>query len=88
MGMPADDLERSGGADGNAPRQMAIPRRFAIATTEVTVSQFQKFLKATSISIPRYNLPASFLTRVLAGPGWSLDRPRLVYRGPLLQLAK
>ena len=43
MGSPADEPERSPAND--RPRQMAIPRRFAIAATEVTVEQFQRFLQ-------------------------------------------
>jgi hypothetical protein len=36
------------------PRRMAIPRKFAVASKEVTASQFQRFLKAASITDPRY----------------------------------
>jgi eukaryotic-like serine/threonine-protein kinase len=63
MGTPADEPERGGGDNDQAPRRMTIPRRYAIAATEVTIPQFQKFLKASSISIPRYNLQASFLAK-------------------------
>ena len=47
---------------------MTIPRSYAIAATEVTIPQFQKFLKTSSISIPRYNLQASFLAKYSPDP--------------------
>ena len=53
MGSPADEPERAGGGNDQSPRRMTIPRRFAIAATEVTIPQFQKFLKTNSS--PRYN---------------------------------
>jgi len=53
MGAPADEPERDGGDNDQAPRRMTIPRRYAIAATEVTISQFQTFLKVSAISIPR-----------------------------------
>ena len=43
MGSPAAEPGRTSGSE--APRQIIIPRRFAIATTEVTFGQFQRFLK-------------------------------------------
>jgi serine/threonine protein kinase/formylglycine-generating enzyme required for sulfatase activity/tetratricopeptide (TPR) repeat protein len=43
MGSPPADLERIGGNE--QPRCMTIPRRFAIADREVTVEQFQRFLR-------------------------------------------
>jgi serine/threonine protein kinase/formylglycine-generating enzyme required for sulfatase activity len=61
MGAQADEPERSGGENDQSPRQMVIRRRFAIATTEVTISQFQNFLKTNSN--PRYTLTASFLNK-------------------------
>ncbi len=42
MGATADESE---GDNSTRTRRMAIPRRFAIAATEVTNLQFQKFLK-------------------------------------------
>ncbi len=56
----------------NSTRRMAISRGYAIAATEVTIPQFQKFLKTNSISIPRYNLQASVLVRYSPDP----DGPR------------
>jgi formylglycine-generating enzyme required for sulfatase activity len=44
MGSPAADTERNGSSETRHP--IAIPRRFAIATKEVTVEQFQRFLKS------------------------------------------
>ena len=68
MGAPADEPERAGGDNDQAPRRMTIPRSYAIAATEVTIPQFQKFLKSSSISIPRYNLQASFLAKYSPDP--------------------
>ncbi len=68
MGAPADEPERAGGGNDQAPRRMTIPRQYAIAATEVTIPEFQKFLKISSISIPRYNLPASFLAKYSPDP--------------------
>jgi formylglycine-generating enzyme required for sulfatase activity len=61
MGAPADEPERAGGGNDQAPRRMTIPRQYAIAATEVTIPQFQNFLKTNAS--PRYNLEASVLTR-------------------------
>jgi len=47
---------------------MAIPRRFAIAAKEVTVEQFQRFLKLGGITIDRYQLSPSFLTKYSPDP--------------------
>ena len=43
---------------------MRIPRRFAIAAKEVTVEQFQRFLKLGGI----YQPPASFLNKFSPDP--------------------
>ena len=55
MGSPPTETERIAGNE--PPRRMAIPRRFAIAAKEVTVEQFQRFLKLDGITIDRYRLP-------------------------------
>ncbi len=68
MGSPADEPERAGGDNDQAPHRMTIPRSYAIAATEVTIPQFQKFLKTSSISIPRYNLNASTLAKYSTDP--------------------
>jgi formylglycine-generating enzyme required for sulfatase activity len=65
MGSPPTDTERF--AD-EPLRRMAIPRRFAIAAKEVTVEQFQRFLKLGGITIGRYQLPPSFLTKYSPDP--------------------
>jgi eukaryotic-like serine/threonine-protein kinase len=65
MGSPPDEPERAGGND-YSPRRMAIPRRYAIAATEITIPQFQKFLK-TNANL-RYNLRASFLVKYSPDP--------------------
>ncbi len=65
MGAPADEPDRTGGND-QTPRRMTIPRRYAIAATEVTIPQFQEFLKTNTS--PRYNLAASFLVKYSPDP--------------------
>ena len=68
---------------------MIIPRRFAIATKEVTVEQFQRFLKRTGITIDRYLLPPSFARQVQPRPGRARgSAPDWYIGGPLLQLAE
>src|SRR5262249_34907340 len=44
MGSPATDTERDGTIE--PPSRIVIPRSFAIATKEVTIEQFQQFVKA------------------------------------------
>ncbi len=44
MGSPNNELERY--AESEPTRRIAIPRRYAIATKEVTVEQFQRFVKS------------------------------------------
>jgi eukaryotic-like serine/threonine-protein kinase len=66
MGSPLTDTERT---PGNEPsRRMRIPRRFAIAAKEVTIEQFQRFLKLGGITIDRYQLSASFLSKFSPDP--------------------
>ncbi len=43
MGSPANEPERDSASE--PPRRMTIPRRFAISAKEVSVEQFQRFLK-------------------------------------------
>ena len=50
------------------PRRTVIARRFAIAAKEVTVEQFQRFLKLGNITIHRYQISASFLSRYSPDP--------------------
>ena len=67
MGSPPTETERIA---GNEPlRRMRIPRRFAMAAKEVTIEQFQRFLKLASISNDRYQLPPSFLNKYSPDPG-------------------
>ena len=63
MGSPKDEPERS---DVELPHKRVIPRRFAIATKEVTVEQFQQFVHAdhkheqyrtTQSDLDRYSSP-------------------------------
>ena len=61
MGSPPTETERH--AESEGPWRMRIPRRFAIAAKEVTVEQFQRFLKLGAITIDRYPVSASFLGR-------------------------
>jgi serine/threonine protein kinase/formylglycine-generating enzyme required for sulfatase activity/tetratricopeptide (TPR) repeat protein len=62
MGSPGTEPERS--AVGEAPRQVFIPRSFAIATKEVTVEQFREFLKTHN----QYNIPLRILQRISPDP--------------------
>ena len=66
MGSPPTDTERFAGNE--PPRRMAIPRRFAIAAKEVSVEQFQRFLKLGGITIDRYQVSASDLNRSSPDP--------------------
>jgi formylglycine-generating enzyme required for sulfatase activity/tetratricopeptide (TPR) repeat protein len=56
MGSPASDAERG---RMEQLKQMTIGRRFAIATKEVTVEQFQRFQKHLSVTIDDYLLSGS-----------------------------
>jgi formylglycine-generating enzyme required for sulfatase activity/tetratricopeptide (TPR) repeat protein len=63
MGSPPTETERF---PGNEPtRRIMIPRSFAIAAKEVTVEQFQRFVR----TFPRFEPPASFLKRFTPDPG-------------------
>jgi formylglycine-generating enzyme required for sulfatase activity len=66
MGSPPTDTERFAGSE--PPRRMQIHRRFAIAAKEVTVEQFQRFLKLGGITVDRYQVSADFLSRYSPDP--------------------
>jgi eukaryotic-like serine/threonine-protein kinase len=73
MGSPPTELERIPGRE--PPRRMTIPRRFAIADREVTVEQFQRFLRTHTE--PRLNQAPSLLVKFSPaadgpwiGPDW------------------
>jgi formylglycine-generating enzyme required for sulfatase activity len=66
MGSPATETERTPGTE--SPRRIRIPRRYAIAAKEVTVEQFQRFLKQAGITIDRYQLSPSFLQKFSPDP--------------------
>ena len=82
MGSPPTDRDRFAGNEpprpmafprrlaNEPPRRMAIPRRFAIAAKEVTVEQFQRFLKLSGDPevISHYLLPDSDLSRYSPDP--------------------
>jgi formylglycine-generating enzyme required for sulfatase activity len=71
MGSPPSETERYGDeapTSNETPRRIVIPRRFAIATREVTVEQFQRFLKLENISIELYQLSLSFLNKYNPDP--------------------
>ena len=57
MGSPPTDTERI--ARNETPRRVVIPRRFAIADREVTVEQYQRFVKTN----PQFGLDRSELDR-------------------------
>ncbi len=66
MGSPPSDTERR---PENEPRRgMRIPRRFAIAAKEVSIEQFQRFLKLGGITSERYQSSASFLAKFSPDP--------------------
>jgi formylglycine-generating enzyme required for sulfatase activity len=67
MGSPPTETERFAGRE--SLRRMRIPRRFAIAAKEVTLEQFQRFLKLGGITIDRYQVGVSFLSRYSPDPG-------------------
>ena len=81
MGAPADEPERAGGGNDQSPRRMTIPRRYAIAATEVTIPQFQKFLKTNAIrsrvtTSRRASSPSTPRTRTAPGsPPTGTRRP-------------
>jgi formylglycine-generating enzyme required for sulfatase activity/tetratricopeptide (TPR) repeat protein len=63
VGSPAAEPDRT--AEGEAPRQMSLPRSFAIATKEVTLGQFQEFLRQND----QYNkVPPSQIKRYTSVP--------------------
>ena len=57
MGSPPTERERFAGNE--TPRRVVIPRRFAIADREVTVEQYQRFVKTKA----EFGLDPSFLAR-------------------------
>ena len=61
MGSPSTEIGRNESME--SPRSMVIPRRFAIATKEVTKEQWQRFLRAN----PELEMPAGFVNK------WSPD---------------
>ncbi|MFI5455786.1 MAG: SUMF1/EgtB/PvdO family nonheme iron enzyme [Isosphaerales bacterium] len=64
MGTPPSETEPNPGNE--PPRRTVIPRRFAIAASEVTVEQFQRFVKPYTEH--RLNLPGSFLNHYSPDP--------------------
>jgi formylglycine-generating enzyme required for sulfatase activity len=66
MGSPPTENERTAGPEDC--RRMRIPRRFAIAATETTTEQFQRFLKLGRITVARYQVQASDIRRYSPGP--------------------
>ena len=72
MGSPPTETERF---EDETPKRMRISRRFAIAAKEVTVEQFQRFLKLAGITIERYQNPASYLNKLSPDPEGPWIRP-------------
>jgi formylglycine-generating enzyme required for sulfatase activity len=66
MGSPDDEPDRS---EMEAQHQRLIPRSFAVGTKEVTVGQFQKFLKANP------DVSSPLRSRVLGEDNQDQDRP-------------
>jgi formylglycine-generating enzyme required for sulfatase activity len=67
MGSPPTEKERT--APNEDARRMRIPRRFAISAKEVTVEQFQRFVRLGNITDKRYHLEASEIRRYSVEPG-------------------
>ncbi len=86
MGSPPTETERMAGNE--LPRRMRIPRRFAIAAKEVTVEQFQRFLKLGGITLDRYQVSAELPQQVQPRSRRTVGRSGLVLGGALLQLAE
>ena len=61
MGSPATEPKRD--ATMETPRRVVIPRRFAIAATEVTIEQWQKFERSNTQWAIRNALPPSFVNQ-------------------------
>ncbi len=55
-------------AVNETPKRMGIARRFAVAAKEVTVEQFQRFLKLGGITGDRYVISAGFLNKFSPDP--------------------
>jgi eukaryotic-like serine/threonine-protein kinase len=66
MGAPPTEPDRVPGNE--PPWRMRIPRRFAIATKEVTVEQFQRFLKLRGMTSDRDQLPPGVRSRFSPDP--------------------
>jgi formylglycine-generating enzyme required for sulfatase activity len=73
MGSPLAEPERN--PENEPPHRMIIPRRFAIADREVTIEQFQRFLRTQTKR--RLNVPPASLNRFSPdsdgpqiGPDW------------------
>ena len=84
MGSPPSEPDHG---EDEIPHRRVIPRRFAIAAKEVTVEQFQRFLKLTASQ----STGTSFRQRpqqVQSRSRRAVDRSRLVHGGSLLQLAE
>ena len=62
MGSPPTETERY--AEQETPHRVRIPRKFAIATKEVTIDQFQRFVKTN----PQFAAPQSILNRNTLDP--------------------
>ena len=86
MGSPPTEPERIAGNE--PPRRMAIPRRFAIAAKEVTVEQFQRFLKLGGITIDRYQASPATSTCTAPIPKDRWIGPDWYTAAALLQLAE
>ena len=86
MGSPPSDTERTPGNE--PPMRMQIPRRFAIAAKEVTIEQFQRFLKLGGITIDRYQVSPSFLAKFSPDSEGPWIGPDWYTAATLLQLAK
>ncbi len=65
MGSPPTEPDHD---SDERPEHVRVPRRFAIAAREVSIEQFQRFLKQGGITMDRYQLSPSDLARYSPDP--------------------
>jgi serine/threonine protein kinase len=81
MGSPQSDPDRD---PDETPHRVRVPRRFAIATKEVSKEQWRDFGKRH----PEWDINPLLSRQVQPRPRRADDRLQLVHRGRLLQLAE
>ena len=81
MGSPPTEPDRDSNEESH---RRLIPRRFAIAAKEVSVSQYQEFVREN----PQFGLDRSYLDKYSPDPDGPMIARELVCRRRLLQLAE